>query len=156
MAQQFRAGGHTPIDQLPELSDLERGAAVSGGGYGGMQQQHGAPPSMSQILPPGMARKYKGVIRDSHAIHPDSGMGRYQHSQGVGPRMEQYIQEEAEEGGGRRIDPLHDISCLQIAQHVHECPICSKFYNNDKSVYVVSIVILAIVCLLLLKRVLEV
>lgn len=52
-------------------------------------------------------------------------------------------------------DPL-SISCIDIARHIQDCPICSKFYNNDRTVYVIAIVVLSIVCLLLLKRVLNV
>jgi hypothetical protein len=48
-----------------------------------------------------------------------------------------------------------EISCIEIANHVRSCPICSKFYDNDKSVYVIIIVILAIVCVILFKKVLE-
>ena len=33
------------------------------------------------------------------------------------------------------------MSCLEIAGHVQECPICSKFYNNDKTVYIIVIII---------------
>ena len=54
------------------------------------------------------------------------------------------------EGYGHR-----EISCIEIANHVRSCPICSKFYDNDKSVYVIIIVILAIVCAILFKKVIE-
>ena len=53
------------------------------------------------------------------------------------------------------IDPM-SISCIDIASHIQNCPICSKFYNGDKSLYIIIIIILAIVSLLLLKRVLGV
>lgn len=48
------------------------------------------------------------------------------------------------------------MNCLDIARHVQDCPICSKFYHNDRTVYVIAIVVLSIVCLLLLKKVLNV
>ena len=54
------------------------------------------------------------------------------------------------EGYGNR-----EISCIEIANHIRSCPICSKFYDNDKSVYVIIIVILAIICVILFKKVLE-
>jgi hypothetical protein len=54
-----------------------------------------------------------------------------------------------------RPDPM-SLNCVDVAMHIQECPICSKFYNGDKSLYVIVIVILAIICLLLLKRVLNV
>ncbi len=46
-------------------------------------------------------------------------------------------------------------SCLDVAGHFDNCPLCSKFYNNDMSVYIISIVILIIVCIILLKKVLD-
>jgi hypothetical protein len=48
-----------------------------------------------------------------------------------------------------------DISCITIANHVKECPICSRFYNNDHSIYIISIILLIIVCILLVKKIIE-
>lgn len=47
------------------------------------------------------------------------------------------------------------ISCIEITEHVQNCPICSKFYTTDSTVYVLLIIILAVVCLMLFKRVLN-
>lgn len=48
-------------------------------------------------------------------------------------------------------------SCLEVAEHIKDCPICSKLYNNnDNTVYIIVIVILSIICILLLKRVLDI
>ena len=47
------------------------------------------------------------------------------------------------------------ISCIDIARHVKSCPICSKLYENDKSIYIIGIVFLLVVCIILLKKVLE-
>ena len=49
-----------------------------------------------------------------------------------------------------------DIQCIEICDHIKMCPICSKFYNNDKTIYVVVIVILCLILLILLKKVLKV
>ena len=48
-----------------------------------------------------------------------------------------------------------DLSCMTIANHIKDCPICSKFYNSDNSIYIVCIVLLIIVCIILLKRIIE-
>jgi len=48
-----------------------------------------------------------------------------------------------------------EISCIAISNHIKECPICSKFYNCDNSMYIVCIVLLIIVCIILLKRIIE-
>lgn len=52
-------------------------------------------------------------------------------------------------------DPVYDITCLQISRHIKDCPVCSKLYNTDCSVYILVICLLSIVCLILLKRVLN-
>lgn len=48
-----------------------------------------------------------------------------------------------------------EISCMRIATHIRDCPICSKFYNCDNSMYIVCIVLLAIICIILLKRIID-
>lgn len=47
------------------------------------------------------------------------------------------------------------ISCIEIARHIKSCPICSKFYDNDKTGYVIAIVFLLVACIILLKKVIE-
>lgn len=47
------------------------------------------------------------------------------------------------------------LNCPQVFDHIHNCPICSKFYNSDRTIYIVTIVLLSLVCIILLKRVLE-
>ena len=48
-----------------------------------------------------------------------------------------------------------EISCMTIAQHVKNCPICSKFYNPDQSMYIIAIIVLIIICIVLLKRLID-
>ena len=50
----------------------------------------------------------------------------------------------------------HKHSCLEIADHISKCPICIKFYKTDITIYIVIIAILTLVCLLLLKKILNV
>ena len=45
--------------------------------------------------------------------------------------------------------------CIDIYEHVSSCPICMKMYTMDKTPYYIVIVLLSIVCILLLKKVLE-
>lgn len=47
------------------------------------------------------------------------------------------------------------LSCIDVCNHIDKCPICSKLYNNDKTLYVITIIILVIVCILLLKKLIE-
>ena len=48
-----------------------------------------------------------------------------------------------------------ELSCMTVANHIKDCPICSKFYNCDNSIYIVCIVLLIMVCVILLKRIIE-
>ena len=56
---------------------------------------------------------------------------------------------------GPRAAPKPELTCIQVANHIRTCPICSKFYDTDKSIYVVIIVILVVIAMILLKKVLE-
>lgn len=47
-------------------------------------------------------------------------------------------------------------SCIEFYEHVKSCPICSKFYNNDNSLYIIIIVLMIIVIIILLKKILKV
>lgn len=46
-------------------------------------------------------------------------------------------------------------SCLSVANHVENCPICSKLFKTDQTIMIIALVVLSILCLLLLKRVLN-
>jgi hypothetical protein len=75
------------------------------------------------------------VVGNIPHIHPHS-----QHSQ----HSQQHSQHQPRE-----------LSCIEIARHVKHCPICSKFYDNDKSVYIIVIILLVIFCIILLKKILD-
>jgi hypothetical protein len=47
------------------------------------------------------------------------------------------------------------ISCITIAQHIDTCPICSRFYDTDKTLYILAIIGLLVLCFLLVKRILN-
>lgn len=97
--------------------------------------------------------KYQKFIRPSHKMNPESGMEYF--------GSPQSDMQQAPPAGMMQEPPppvkhYMNFSCIDIAKHIQECPICSKFYNNDKTVYVIVIIVLSVVCLLLLKRVLNV
>lgn len=46
-------------------------------------------------------------------------------------------------------------NCAELADHVSDCRICKKFYSTDNTPYLIVIIILSIICILLLKRVLN-
>jgi hypothetical protein len=47
------------------------------------------------------------------------------------------------------------LNCIDVAHHVDNCPICSKFYKSNNRPLLIIIFILSILCFLLLKKVLD-
>lgn len=47
-------------------------------------------------------------------------------------------------------------NCVDVANHIKTCPICSRLYDQDRTIFYVIIALLIIICLFLLKRVLNV
>lgn len=140
--------GYTRIEDLPDLDNQGINAVGAGGDD---EYRH---------------RDVNKFIRNNNRMIPNgAGMSREaQHP--PPPRMmppveiiEQPVMEmryhHPKQQVLERPDPM-SLNCVDVAMHIEQCPICSKFYNGDKSLYVIVIVILAIICLLLLKRVLNV
>ena len=136
--------GHvTMINDLPDLEDLD---GVTN------RPVRMEPHIMSRPEP--HDEKFQKYIRGSHQMMPSSGMHREEMMMNAPPPQPhpEIMMKEAPQSV-----PLHmGYNCIDIARHIQDCPICSKFYNNDKTVYVIVIVVLAIICLLLLKKVLNV
>jgi hypothetical protein len=100
-------------------------------------------------------------IRPHHSQHPDSGMvgGDYV-EQGPPPSIDMdvvpYNGPHIKQSLADRVENGHSPSCLRVADHISECRMCSTFYNPDKTLYIIVIVVLSIICILLLKRVLDI
>lgn len=48
-----------------------------------------------------------------------------------------------------------NLNCRDVAQHVSNCPVCSKLYKNDKTMYWIVISILVILCIIMFNKILE-
>jgi hypothetical protein len=132
----------TMLDDLPSLEEMESAGRSA--------------PLDPQIMdrPDGNDDKYMKYIRGSHRMMEQAGMeqmGPHPGYQQAGPPPPQHQQYHAPQ----QPQPMQ-FNCIDIARHISDCPICSKFYNNDKTVYIIAIILLSIVCILLLKRVLNV
>jgi hypothetical protein len=137
----------TMIDELPDLEDMERG-----GNYQiGVERQVMNRPELSD-------ERYQKHIRPSYRMNPQSGMefsnnypNQYRDLAPPQPTPPTPPTPPPEP-----FPPNYPyFNCLDISRHIQDCPICTKFYHNDKTVYILVIVILSIVCLLLLKKVLN-
>lgn len=49
-----------------------------------------------------------------------------------------------------------ELCCISVAEHTKNCIVCSRLYNNDTTGHVVVIILLAILSIILMKRVLNV
>lgn len=148
------------VTMLADLEDLDgppmRQHAINQ--FGPAVGEHTDRPAMYDQI-------YQKHIRGGHQPAPGAGMGGYggHPSGGMQGPMENYGPPPSSDGEGSAppppnlpSDPVNSISCIDIHRHIQGCPICSKFYNDDKTVYIIVIVLLAIVCMLLLKKVLNV
>lgn len=98
--------------------------------------------------PGGIPEKLAKFIRPAMELHPGSGMNPYNQ-----PLQDVSIPHSLQDVPVR--PSIGSPTCLEIADHVGACPICSRFYKNDNTIYIIAIVILAIICILLLKKVLN-
>jgi len=117
----------TYIDDLPDLDDLE-------------QQVN------TNVYQETIPDKYKKFIRNSSQLLPESGMVPF-----YNPQPDEMPSHSKENNVTSQ-----SMTCLDVHSHIMHCPICSKFFKFDNTVYIIAIVVLTIVCILLLKRVLNV
>ena len=53
-------------------------------------------------------------------------------------------------------NPSIRLHCVDIVNHIKDCPVCQKLYNNnEKNIYILVIVILLIIIALLVKKLIE-
>lgn len=141
----------TMISDLPELEDVDPG--------------HVNPRMYDQIMdrPDMNDDKFQKHIRATHRMTPQSGMDThnlhaYGYTQPPREQMMHAMQPMPQEMYvPPPVVPNHmSWNCLDISKHITDCPICSKFYNNDKTIYIITIILLLVICLFLLKRILNV
>ena len=48
-----------------------------------------------------------------------------------------------------------NLNCRDLSFHIMDCPICSKIYNNDKTIYIIIIVLLLCIILILGQKLLQ-
>lgn len=159
----------TMIDDLPDLDDLEgpppHQRAVNQG-----QIRSSRYPG-ADMLPNGQEDKFGKFIRQGHTMPHEAGMSQMHgppppihgppppmHGHPMPAQMAPIVHEsyeKPEDEAKKYAMPDNTPSCLAVAEHIANCPICSKFYNDDKSIYIIAIVVLAVICILLLKKVLD-
>ena len=167
---QRRPQNTTFIDELPEIEDLEGQNPYQPSTINNLKESKY--PSL-EMLPEGEADKFQKYIRQEHVPSMESGMndmyiGEIPTSMNVNFNQtfknEEIIENQNTTKEQPTVYPKHNIvempqnspSCIDVSNHLVMCPVCSRLYNNDKTVYIISIVVLAFICILLLKKVLDV
>jgi hypothetical protein len=168
---------YTLIEELPDLEELERGNQNYNGGGINMIP----PDNANQINkfirnnvyePPvesGMAQPQRPPQRQNqhHQPQPQSQPPpeQTQITQFIippPPPQNQFMEDSMYEPNFNqppmRYNPHHnyDINCVSVADHTTNCIVCSRLYQHNTSGYIVVIILLSIICILLLKRVLNV
>lgn len=148
------------IDDLPSLDDLEGNSGLS-------------------MIPSDNANQINKFIRNGYQPPQESGMVSRQQPQVKQIYEQQPQQMQMYEQPPQQMqiyeeppqqmqiyEPMKHIkhqfheqahlSCISVADHASNCIVCSRLYNNDRTGYIIVIILLSIICILLLKRVLNV
>jgi len=123
------------------------GMGHPGMGHPGMGQPGMGHPGMGQ---PGMGHPGMGQpgMRGMGSAAPNQKMEKYT-PKGIlksQPRIVEHL----------KSDHSHhadDMSCRDIADHIANCPICSKIYRRKNLVYIIIIILLVIINLIFLQRI---
>jgi hypothetical protein len=133
----------TLIDDLPDLDQLEPSMYNN---------------QMNNMVPVSEIERVQKFIRNNK-YNPQPGSGMQLHNEPKTGYLEQnpYMMEQYQEQMPmlRDVSPT-PISCADIYKHIENCPICGKLYNNDKTIYIILIIFLTVICIILLKKVLDV
>jgi len=138
----------TSIEELPDLEELESSR------HNPMQMNRQINRKLD-IVP--NSEKYDKFLRNNYTPPDESGMNYVEKPQEMYMQnMHMGYMEQQPQYKENIYDGRGEPSCIQISNHISNCPICIKFYNNDKTLYILAIVILAIFCILLIKKVLNI
>jgi hypothetical protein len=141
----------TPINHILDISEPENGYNKDHG-YGKIDQE-------TYEREEYMKGPVKGKIRQSQNYSNAMNGGMVNTVQDYfarEPEPQQYSNFDNHIYASMEQQPVvPQINCIDIISHVQACPLCSKFYNNDRTFYIISILVLLAVCLLLSKKLLD-
>ena len=158
----------TSIDELPDIEELEGPNPFQPAIRNHLKESKYPGSSM---IPVSETDKIKKYIRNGHNPLAESGMNNmyidphqnpmntnlnsmYNDDESLQNYPQQYLNQNQHLKTFNM--PANSPSCIEFCEHVVNCPVCSRLYNNDKTIYIIAIVILSFICILLLKKVLDV
>lgn len=119
------------------------------------QQNHnlGNVTPIEDILDDETAKKIQGKIRHTVKQLPNFGAPQQFIQRSQHPHIEKF-EDKQMMFEPPQFNPLF-MNCRDVAEHVTACPVCSKLYTCDKTIYIVIIILLVIACIILTKKLLE-
>jgi hypothetical protein len=142
----------TRIEDLPDLSDIET-YDVGGAGMGNKD------PKMNKYIRNHSRQSYTNLDAS-----PKFEPYKRNNVEEYGYDTNDSRQEQAPLQAERNIErydyeptplPPARLNCLDVCNHIKDCPLCSKFYHNDNTIYLIIIVVLSILVIILTKKVLN-
>ena len=137
----------TMIDDLPDIGEVEE-SFIQPREHPNISKfirQNHRPPFQSGVS---HARGYANASYQNHEIYNPAEM-----------RMQQEYYQNGNNNipNGQIItEETDNLNCRDVCNHIKNCEVCKQLYKSDKSLYILIIVILAVICLLLFKKVLDV
>jgi hypothetical protein len=151
----YQQGTVTPIDMLPELQDIASPQPYDRAVKGNQIKTSRYPGE--NILSTTDAQRVQKFIRENHVpTSRESGM-MYK------PVEDTYMPVPPDQMDGSDTQYPQQIlsatppepNCVDCAKHAAACPVCKSYFNNDKTILYICIAVLLVICLLLLKKVLD-
>lgn len=133
----------TRIEDLPELSDIDNSYGGDNSGMGGNTD-----PKMNKYI--------RNYTRQTYNNSMDNNMNMNMNSRSAEPY--QYIEQEPKVYEKEFYEPTPlptRLNCLDVCNHIKDCPLCSKFYHNDNTLFIIIIVCLLILTVILTRKVLN-
>ena len=105
------------------------------------------------IMHHGIHSKYHNFREDNNHMYRHNNYMQNNKNFKYNPYDVEPIHENYENKSSYKDTPSNQ--CVDVADHAANCPVCSKLYANNNTIFILIIVFLALVNLLLLKRILE-
>ena len=130
----------TRLEDIPDIESMDMnnfGSPPSQ--YGGRSFSNSSNYALNRDIP-----NLDSKIRGNPRVYDESGMGMYS-----GPQQPPRPPPQAQY-------KYREFSCREVSDHIEDCPICQKFYKQDNNVHLILIILLSVICVLLLKKVLDI
>ena len=161
----------TSIDDLPDMSPefqarIGRGENMGQRGENYINSNHQVPYQGGNHLRPDEVNMTRKFLRENHNPLPQSGMSSSDYMQMQQQQQQQQNNQRLREEVQNYQQPSYvqeqpryrsdsEPSCLDINGHIENCPLCKKFYKQDKTIYLIIIAILSVLCVLMVKKILN-